>query len=253
MRQCFRLYAPVLMTLLFVFTASAGTITGSATYRERIALPPDAAFKATMEDISRADAPATVIGRVDFMPASPVPIQFEIPYREADIQPGHRYGVRARLTTKGRLLFATTQAHPVLMQEADQVVGMLLLQRVADTRKPDRSLTNTYWKLTELRGVPVKTAARQHEPHLILQAEGQRLAGSGGCNRLMGSYQLNGQTLALGKVASTMMACPDGMEEETAFFRILEHVQAWKVQADQLDLLDESGRAIARFVAVDLK
>ena len=106
---------------------------------------------------------------------------------------------------------------------------------------------------SQRKAVADKTAARKQEPHLILQAEGQRLAGSGGCNRLMGSYQLKGQTLALGKVASTMMACPDGMEEETAFFRILEHVQAWKVQADQLDLLDESGRAIARFVAVDLK
>src|SRR5690606_5821880 len=36
----------------------SATIEGSATYRERIALPPDAQFEATLEDVSVADAPA---------------------------------------------------------------------------------------------------------------------------------------------------------------------------------------------------
>lgn len=35
----------------------AASITGSAAYRERIALPPDATLEATMEDVSRVDAP----------------------------------------------------------------------------------------------------------------------------------------------------------------------------------------------------
>ena len=38
-------------------------VTGTATYRERIALPPDAVFEATLEDVSRQDAPAVIIGR----------------------------------------------------------------------------------------------------------------------------------------------------------------------------------------------
>ena len=253
MRHGFLPYAPVLLAALISVTASAATITGSATYRERITLPPDAAFEATVEDISRADAPATVIGKVHFMPAGQVPIHFEIPYRESGVQPSHRYSVRARITAQGRLLYTTTHVHPVLTQGAGDTLDMLMLQRVSEKTKPDRALTNTYWKLTELRGVPVRTAAKQREPHLILQPEGQRLAGSGGCNRLMGSYRLDGQTLSFGKVASTMMACPDGMEQETAFFRSLEQVRSWTIQADNLELLEESGEPIARFVAVDLK
>lgn len=35
----------------------AQTITGTATYRERIALPANAVFEATLEDVSRADVP----------------------------------------------------------------------------------------------------------------------------------------------------------------------------------------------------
>ena len=43
--------------------ALAGTLQGTATYRERLMLPPDAAFEAQLRDISHVDAPAAVIGR----------------------------------------------------------------------------------------------------------------------------------------------------------------------------------------------
>lgn len=42
----------------------AAQVKGTATYRERIALTPDAVFEAMLEDVSRADAPAVVIGSV---------------------------------------------------------------------------------------------------------------------------------------------------------------------------------------------
>lgn len=234
--------------------ASAATVSGSATYRERIALPPDAAFEAVVEDVSRADAPSTVIGRIDLRPAGQVPIRFEIPYDESSVQPGHRYNLRARVTRDGRLLYTTTRMHPVLTPSFDGTVD-LMMERVSQSQAhaPDRSLANTYWKLTELNGGPVKVLPQQREPHLILQSDSQRLAGSGGCNRLLGTYTLEGASLAFGKVASTMMACVDDMEQETSFFRTLESVRAWKIRGDELELLDEPGRAIARFVAVDLR
>lgn len=242
--------------LLAAVTPAAVTgasITGSATYRERITLPADAVFEATVEDTSRADAPAEVVGRVSFMPAGQVPIRFEIPYRESAIQPDHRYSVRARITEGGRLLYTSTQIHPVLTRGAGNRIDRMMLQRAADTAKRNRPLTNTYWKLTELRGAAAQASAKQREPHLILQHEGQRLAGSGGCNRLLGSYQIDGQKLAFGKVASTMMACHQGMEQEAAFVRALEETHSWRVEADRLELLDQSGTIIARFVAIDLK
>jgi putative lipoprotein len=51
----------------------AGTVEGAATYRERIALPPDAVFEAVLEDVSRADAPAKVLGRATINPAGQPP------------------------------------------------------------------------------------------------------------------------------------------------------------------------------------
>jgi hypothetical protein len=40
-----------------------GAVKGTASYRERMALPPGAVLEATLEDVSRADAAAEVIGR----------------------------------------------------------------------------------------------------------------------------------------------------------------------------------------------
>jgi heat shock protein HslJ len=119
------------------------------------------------------------------------------------------------------------------------------------SRTPASSLTNTYWKLISLDGKPVTAEKDQRAAHLILQEKDNRLAGSGGCNRIMGSYRLDGSSLSFGKVASTMMACGN-MHDEQAFLATLEKIKRWKIEGDRLDLLDESGQSRVRFEAVAL-
>jgi uncharacterized lipoprotein YbaY len=94
--------------------AAAGTLKGTASYRERIALPPGAVFEAELQDVSRADAPATVLGRSTLDPAGQPPFRFEIAYDAAAVRPGHRYTVRAVVKHEGRLLFTTDRIYPVL-------------------------------------------------------------------------------------------------------------------------------------------
>ncbi len=118
---------------------------------------------------------------------------------------------------------------------------------------PDRSLTDTYWKLVGLEDRAIQLAPNQREPHLILQAASGRLIGSGGCNRMMGSYTLDGRALSFGQVAATRMACIEAMEQEAAFFQALDQVREWRVSGDALELLDQRGSVVARLVAVDLK
>jgi uncharacterized lipoprotein YbaY len=95
-------------------TGWAGTLQGTAAYRERMMLPPDAVFEAQLQDIARADAPATVLGRARLDPAGQPPFRFEIAYDDAAIKPGGRYAVRATVTHRGQLLFTTDRIHPVL-------------------------------------------------------------------------------------------------------------------------------------------
>ena len=238
--------------VLLVFSSGkvfAASITGSATYRERIALPPDATLEATIEDVSRVDAPATVIGRISVMPAGQVPINFEIPYLESSLQPPHRYNVRVRITQGSHLLWTSAQSYPVLSHGEDTKVGPIQLQRVSDSERTAGSLTDTYWRLTALGDLPTKLQIKAHEAHLILQATNNILAGSSGCNRLSGHYHLDGQNLSLGQVASTKRACLNGMEQEAEFFKALEQCRTWKIEGSELILIGAQGSVVARFQA----
>jgi copper homeostasis protein (lipoprotein) len=110
-------------------------------------------------------------------------------------------------------------------------------------------LENTYWKLTRLGGTPVTVASRQREPHVILKPESRRVGGSGGCNRLVGSYELQGDRLTFGQMAGTRMACPEGSDTEQAFLEALRHVHTWKITGQHLELFDAAGTPVARFEA----
>jgi heat shock protein HslJ len=46
-------------------------------------------------------------------------------------------------------------------------------------------------------------------------------------------------------MASTMMACPSGIETEQKFLAALEKVKKWKTTGRQLELMDDSGAAVA--------
>ena len=115
------------------------------------------------------------------------------------------------------------------------------------------ALENTYWKLTRLGDEPVHVAAEQREPHIILQSGSRRIAGFGGCNRLIGSYVLEGERLTFGKLAMTRMACTQGMETEDAFLAALEKVKTWRVLGQHLELYDAAGNLLAQFEAREVE
>jgi putative lipoprotein len=83
-------------------------------------LPPGAQLEATLEDVSKADAKAELLGRarVD-QPGNPT--AFVLPYDPRRIDPKGRYAVRARIVADGKLLFVTDQHYPL-----DDVVSLTL-------------------------------------------------------------------------------------------------------------------------------
>lgn len=98
---------------------------GVATYRERIALPPNAVFEAVLQEVSRADAPATDISHTtEDNPTTP--IRFSISFDEARIDPTKVYVVRATISVDGQLWFTSDQHHAVLTQGAGRSVEIPL-------------------------------------------------------------------------------------------------------------------------------
>lgn len=113
-RRTARLLFSLSAAWLVCGTAWAGTLPGTAMYRERIALPPAAVFEVELQDVSKADAPALVLGRARLDPAGSSPFRFEIAYDDSAVQAGHRYTVRANIKLHEKLLFTTDRHYPVL-------------------------------------------------------------------------------------------------------------------------------------------
>ena len=67
--------------------AMAQTVQGTATYRERMAMPAGAVFEAALEDVSRADAKAENIAQTRVTSPGNPPIAFSIAYDPARILP----------------------------------------------------------------------------------------------------------------------------------------------------------------------
>lgn len=115
-------------------------------------------------------------------------------------------------------------------------------------------VTNTYWRLAELGGQPALPGAEQREPHIRLLADSAQVTGSTGCNTLRGPFELDGDSIRFGAIATTRMACVDpglsGQEQE--FLRALEEATRVSVERDTLTLHD-GDRSVARFAAVPLR
>ena len=88
-------------------------ITGEVSYRERIALPPNAVLTIRLSDVSLADAPASVIAEQKIDPAGQAPIRFEMKFDPAVIQPNMSYALQARITVDDTFWFINDERYQV--------------------------------------------------------------------------------------------------------------------------------------------
>lgn len=100
-------------------TTQTAQLTGRVTYRTRAALPVGAVIDVRLLDVSRVDAPATMLGRVEIVTrGEQVPLPFAIGYDASAIDPRLRYTVQATITIAGRVAYRTTTAHLVITSGA---------------------------------------------------------------------------------------------------------------------------------------
>lgn len=107
---------------------SDNVVSGTVTYRQRVALPSTATLTVRLVDVSRADAASITIADQRIETAGKqVPFTFEIPYDRTKIQSNNRYAIQAEIRDGGRLLFVTDTSHQVITQGNPRSVDITLV------------------------------------------------------------------------------------------------------------------------------
>ncbi|SFN54470.1 Type III secretion system lipoprotein chaperone (YscW) [Roseovarius lutimaris] len=101
-------------------------------------------------------------------------------------------------------------------------------------------LIGPIWQVTSLGDTPLVEPERLS----LTFAASNRVAGSTGCNRMVGGFNLTGEGIHFGAMSSTMMACPAPlMEQERRMLDALEQVTRFDIVDDGALYLmgDETG------------
>jgi heat shock protein HslJ len=102
------------------------------------------------------------------------------------------------------------------------------------------------WLLIALPGQSLPVARGSNS--VTVSFEAGRVHGFSGCNQFTGSYTLEGDKLAIGRLAGTMMACPEpAMSVESHFLKALSGALGVAVAGDTLTLTPAGGGEALQF------
>lgn len=119
---------------------------------------------------------------------------------------------------------------------------------VPDLSDDTASLAGTSWVLSSLAG----EAAPADNPVTLGFEPGFNAGGFDGCNNYRTRYTADGNNIAFGPVAGTLMACPDPATElSQAYQRALAATATYQISVDGLLFSDADGNEVAGFTAQD--
>lgn len=225
-----------------VVYAADVTFSGSAFYRERIALPQDAALQVELIDLAKPEA---VLGATTVALARQVPIAFGLAVDSSKLSTGQAYAMQARIEVGDSLWFSSPEPVPVDPAKTGEPVSLLLAQATSKGTEDGSgiSLVGTEWRVLELNG---KIADPQVTSTLAFDAGGA-VNGNGGCNTFRGDVAIEGMTMKFGQLASTMMACEEAKSTQEALFHAaLSRTTSYSVRNGELTLLDAADKIVAR-------
>lgn len=133
------------------------------------------------------------------------------------------------------MVIARFASHPVAANAANDATSLPAFRAVADylIAHDDAPLLGREWIIEDIAGGGV---IDNTQPALHFLADG-RLAGSTGCNRIIGEYHSENSRLTLLPAGTTMMACPEAlMMQERRLLDLLVQIERFAV--------DETGALI---------
>ena len=177
----------------------------------RLTLKRDESYELRTLYLDRDSATRVVRGRFSWQPSGNA-INLE-----------NHHGGQQFLVGEGRVALLQAGAAPSWPQSAQRVLQLVSTAPAAGVQ---RTLESHRWTLKSATGSQGQRIdglpAGAGRPVVFSFAEG-RLNLEGGCNRIFGGYQIDGNNrLVLGRMASTMMACePAAMKVDTSLSELL--------------------------------
>lgn len=122
-----------------------------------------------------------------------------------------------------------------------------LSNRYALTKNGNSEVEDKRWKLIELYGKPIKGSAETH--YVIFHSKDGRLEAKANCNMMNNNYKIrNNYRLTIQSGISTLMACPDNLEQE--FSKALAQADNLSVGGNNLSINKGRMAPLARFELV---
>ena len=230
------------------------SVSGTVTYRERLALTPGAKLVVEIRDVSYQDAAAPLIARQTISDPGQAPISFKVEYSRDDIDSRNTYSVSADIVeSDGRLAFTNDTAYEVITRGKPSKVDMLLV-----LVQPPPSLVGdgdaSDWRTWVEVPVPVVSANLiPNEPELFLRVVYYQSTIEGCARPGNDSLELNGDVI---RVRVTLMQppptawaipCDEDVVELDTVLRIAEPIEAG--QAYRVIVND---RAVSTFTLSEL-
>ena len=222
-----------------------GVVRGTVSYRERVALPPDAVVEVWIADVSPMALAAPLIAETTVLAEGrQVPIPFELSYDASRIVADHVYAVKAAIRTAGQILFAMETEHHVITQGNPTEVELWLVRADDGTKGRRTGLEGTGWRLEDLGGARVLDHV---EATLEFPGAG-RVGGSGSCNRFFGTVEISGESIRFGPLGSTRMSCEEAvMNQEEMYFQALEGAERFTLEGKTLLIYSQGTEKPLRF------
>ncbi len=143
------------------------SVSGTVTYRERLALTSGAKLVMELRDVSYQDAAAPLIARQTIEGPGQVPIKFKVEYNRDDIDSRNTYGISARIIeSDGRLAFTNDTAFDVITRGNPSKVDMVLVLVEPPPDQVEEGQDWRQWVETPARVTWANLIPNEREPFL---------------------------------------------------------------------------------------
>jgi heat shock protein HslJ len=132
---------------------------------------------------------------------------------------------------------------------ASLLLSSLLLSACASK---GNTLDGTNWQMTSYQDANGNMVNILPGTVVTAQFQSTNVSGIAGCNNFNGTYELDGNNLTFGPLATTRKLCADPlgvMDQESAYLADLSQVQSYKKSNTKLEMQDNRGKTLLEFAS----